>query len=432
MIRYNTVPKSELLFLVVDDDQDARKIVVDYLRSFGYEKVIESSNGIDALSKLEHYEIDFVISDWEMPGLPGLELLRRMRREARWHAIPFLMITAPISHENLKIEQAAVCEVDAYLLKPFRSAALAEKLEEAIGERREAERRGALVVDDDPQVREMMKEMLAVQNFDPIWEAKDGDEAFVLLNLNAASLAIIVSDWEMPNLSGIELLRKIRTDRNLSHTPFLMVTSQTSLEHMKVQKAIESDVDHYLLKPFVYAEFEKKVTQVMARAKAERKVLKKLERAYKADRDGDPDTAGALYQQVLQLDPRNAEAYLGLAHLKIKTATVTGFDECIQMTKIVIRISPRLDRGYMALALAFEKGLSIEKAIESLKHGITQCPPSPELHFELGRLLFKIGKTRDAAPQLERAIALRPDYPEAKVLLSDVLARIDQGSGRGN
>jgi two-component system chemotaxis response regulator CheY len=415
---------TELLYLVVDDNDGARKTVVDFLKSFGMDRIIEASDVEEAWTHLEGHPVDFIISDWEMPGVSGLEFLRTLRKNERWKNVPFIMITAPISHENLKVEQAAMSEVDAYILKPFRAHVLLQKIEEALVECRERERIAALVIDDDDQVRSLMREMLTTMGYSPVLEAADGAQGYEVLTQNAHSIAIVVCDWEMPEKTGLELLQQIRIDRELHSMPFLMVTSQVSMEQLKIQKAIEADVDHYLLKPFVYVEFEKKVKFVAEKAKKARKAAAKLAHAIRAGEDGDEDAAIALYTQTLTLDPKNIDAILGLAHVKIKKFSQSAFDECIQMIKRAIQMDPKLDRSYIALALAFEKGLSLEKGIQTLKDGLKRCPSSPYLFFELARLEFEIGKHNEAFTLIQKAVELKPDYLEAKELQGRIALRL--------
>src|SRR5687767_8376431 len=81
-----------MTFLVVDDDDGARQILVDYLESFGYDRIIEAKDGAQALDTLLNQKVDFVISDWEMPNTNGLELLRVLKTDERFKQIPFVMV----------------------------------------------------------------------------------------------------------------------------------------------------------------------------------------------------------------------------------------------------------------------------------------------------------------------------------------------------
>jgi two-component system chemotaxis response regulator CheY len=113
--------------LVVDDFPTMRRIVRSLLRQLGFENVDEAENGEDALKKLRSAEYGLVISDWNMPVMEGLELLKHIRNDPQLKDIPFLMVTAEAEKE--KVIEAIKSGVDNYIVKPFTGDALKEKLE---------------------------------------------------------------------------------------------------------------------------------------------------------------------------------------------------------------------------------------------------------------------------------------------------------------
>ena len=112
--------------LVVDDFSTMRRIVGGLIRELGCEKVIEAEDGVQALRRLESGGIDMVISDWNMPNMTGVELLRKVRASAEWKSMPFLLVTAEGRKEN--IIEAAQAGADGYVVKPFTVSTLADKL----------------------------------------------------------------------------------------------------------------------------------------------------------------------------------------------------------------------------------------------------------------------------------------------------------------
>ncbi|KOC87618.1 chemotaxis response regulator CheY [Winslowiella iniecta] len=113
-------------FLVVDDFNTMRRIVRNLLKELGFSNVEEAEDGADALNKLRAGEFDFVISDWNMPNIDGLELLKTIRADAAMAALPVLMVTAEAKKEN--IIAAAQAGASGYVVKPFTAATLEEKL----------------------------------------------------------------------------------------------------------------------------------------------------------------------------------------------------------------------------------------------------------------------------------------------------------------
>jgi two-component system chemotaxis response regulator CheY len=113
-------------FLVVDDFSTMRRIVRNLLKELGFANVQEAEDGVDALNKLRGEQFDFVVSDWNMPNMTGIELLRAIRADAALKHLPVLMVTAEAKKEN--IIEAAQAGASGYVVKPFTAATLDEKL----------------------------------------------------------------------------------------------------------------------------------------------------------------------------------------------------------------------------------------------------------------------------------------------------------------
>ncbi len=118
--------QENLKFLVVDDFSTMRRIVRNLLKELGFTNVDEAEDGVAALAKLKGGKFDFVISDWNMPNMTGIELLRAVRADPALAGLPVLMITAEAKKEN--IIEAAQAKANGYIVKPFTAAVLDEKL----------------------------------------------------------------------------------------------------------------------------------------------------------------------------------------------------------------------------------------------------------------------------------------------------------------
>ncbi|CAQ84772.1 MULTISPECIES: chemotaxis response regulator CheY [Photorhabdus] len=116
----------DLRFLVVDDFSTMRRIVRNLLKELGFNNVEEAQDGSEALTKIRSSQFDFIISDWNMPNMDGLELLKIIREDAQLAKIPVLMVTAEAKKEN--IIAAAQAGASGYVVKPFTAATLEEKL----------------------------------------------------------------------------------------------------------------------------------------------------------------------------------------------------------------------------------------------------------------------------------------------------------------
>jgi two-component system chemotaxis response regulator CheY len=120
------MPDPKMKFLVVDDFSTMRRIVRNLLKELGYSNVDEAEDGQMALTKLKNEQFDFVISDWNMPVMNGLDMLKGIRAEPSLAKLPVLMVTAEAKKEN--IIAAAAAGASGYVVKPFTAATLDEKL----------------------------------------------------------------------------------------------------------------------------------------------------------------------------------------------------------------------------------------------------------------------------------------------------------------
>lgn len=112
--------------LIVDDAAAMRRIVRGLLKELGFKNMREAENGQLALDELKKKKADFVVSDWNMPVMTGIDLLRAIRADDSLKTIPFLMVTAETKQEN--IVEALQAGVSDYVVKPFNAATLLEKL----------------------------------------------------------------------------------------------------------------------------------------------------------------------------------------------------------------------------------------------------------------------------------------------------------------
>lgn len=119
--------KKDMRILIVDDFATMRRIIKNLLRELGFENTVDADDGITALPMLHSEHFDFVITDWNMPGMQGIDLLRNIRADPRLAAIPVLMVTAESKREQ--IVEAGQAGVNGYIVKPFTAATLQEKMD---------------------------------------------------------------------------------------------------------------------------------------------------------------------------------------------------------------------------------------------------------------------------------------------------------------
>lgn len=124
--------KSNMKILVVDDMSTMRKVVKNMLGQMGFKNVIESDDGKNALPLIQNaYQtgdpFEFIISDWNMPGMTGLDLLKTLKASDEYKDVPFLMVTAEAEQGSVMI--AVKAGVSNFIVKPFSAQILREKIE---------------------------------------------------------------------------------------------------------------------------------------------------------------------------------------------------------------------------------------------------------------------------------------------------------------
>ncbi len=113
--------------LVVDDFSTMRRIIKNLLRELGFNNVVEADDGATAWPVLQAGGIDFLVTDWNMPQMTGLELLKKVRGDEKLKTLPVLLVTAEAKREQ--IIEAAKAGVNGYIVKPFTAVTLKEKLD---------------------------------------------------------------------------------------------------------------------------------------------------------------------------------------------------------------------------------------------------------------------------------------------------------------
>ncbi len=116
--------------LIVDDFATMRRILKNILKQLGFKNLVEADDGTTAWEALEGQKIDLIISDWNMPKMTGLELLKKVRASDGYNTTPFLMVTAEAQKQN--VIEAVQAGVSNYVVKPFTAEAISDKLEKIL------------------------------------------------------------------------------------------------------------------------------------------------------------------------------------------------------------------------------------------------------------------------------------------------------------
>jgi len=239
----------QLSYLVVDDLELMRAVTVNQLRGMGCEKIKVARNGAEALEMLRLGKFDMVLSDWNMPVMSGLDLLKIIRNDAKLASLPFLMITAEA--ERQRIEMVIAAGVSGLLVKPYNAGSLMSRLERILKPQArpfpkyvsaapapKSESDGLelgsalspsriLVVDDYPVSLKLLEKLFKDEY--QVMTATDGQSALTICQ-SAPLPDLVLMDVLMPGMDGFEVVRRLREQSATAQMPVIFVTGLTDDE----------------------------------------------------------------------------------------------------------------------------------------------------------------------------------------------------------
>ena len=249
------------VILLVDDSPLIHRHTIPILEDAGYE-VLAAHDGAEGLDVVRSRHVDLVITDVEMPRMDGYTLCAAIKADPRTAHLPVLI--ASTLGEAADLERGFDAGADDYMVKPVLPEELSTRVRGLIAGTMPASRERVLVVDDSPAQRHYVADCLSRQGFDVI-TAPDGQVA--LEKARASRPALVVSDYEMPVMTGFELVHALRRDPELRNIPVIMLTARDSKRDMAQLRAAGASA--YLVKPFA----QDKCVAIVERTLAERRLM---------------------------------------------------------------------------------------------------------------------------------------------------------------
>ncbi len=245
--------------LVTDDSVVGRRILVGILRhQCGFTDIVEATDGNEAVECVKEGGFDAVLLDWNMPTMLGIDALKAIRTFDS--TVPIVMVTGVT--DRARVVEAIAAGANNYITKPFGPKTVIKKVQETM-ERAQvlAERRStrkALIADDSKTMRSILTNTLKRKcGIEEVTVTEDGAQAIEATN--SQDFDLILLDWNMPNMLGIDVLRTIRAAGK--HTPVVMVTAND--ESSMIIEALDAGANNYLVKPFEPEDLAEKVKQVL-------------------------------------------------------------------------------------------------------------------------------------------------------------------------
>ncbi len=251
----NRVDISELSILLVEPSAMQSKVITKHLKAEGVFAIESTKTGAEALTTLFEYQPGLIISSLYLPDMTATELVMKIKAIQSLKDIPFMLISSETQFSALDpIRQAGVV---AILPKPFDHADLQRALrstidfidpEEIILEHYDVESIRVLVVDDSPMARKHISKVLSNMGITNITLATNGKEGVDIFSQSEDQFDLIVTDYNMPEMDGQELIHYIRTKLNNSFIPILMVTSEEN--EIRLNNVQQAGVSGICDKPF--------------------------------------------------------------------------------------------------------------------------------------------------------------------------------------
>ncbi|MFV2058620.1 MAG: response regulator [Thiohalomonadales bacterium] len=248
-----TLKIEELQTLLVEPSTAQNNYIVKCLNKIGIQNISQAADGKMALQSMEKNLPDLVVSAMHLQGMTGTELVQTMRMEEALKELPFMLISSETNYRYLEpIRQAGVI---AILPKPFDVKQLQAAIDATIqyispGELQSRSFNGedlsVLVVDDSFTARRHISRVLKNMGIEKIIQAENGVEALEIIGENYFD--IIVTDYNMPKMDGLELVEHIRNNSNQSSIPILMVSSES--DESRLASVQKSGVSAICDKPF--------------------------------------------------------------------------------------------------------------------------------------------------------------------------------------
>ena len=213
-----------------------------------------------------------------------------------------------------------------------------------------------LIIDDMPNMIRTIRNMLRHLGYHHTADAEDGPAAWKILKNDTVDF--VIADWNMPNMSGIDLLRKIRLDSDLKDIPFLMVTAEVAEE--TVAEAAETEVDGYIIKPFVARTLDEKIQKILEKRESPSEVDTYLKLGNVYLNSGKVDDAFKEYENALKIQPDNPRVHYVMGNVYQERGEI---DKAEKAYKKAVDLSPRYLKALEGLAQVYEKKGEKDKRI---------------------------------------------------------------------
>lgn len=249
-----------------------------------------------------------------------------------------------------------------------------------------------LIVDDVDNMRRSVKAMLKLLHYGKeFYEAANGRDAWKLLQSEEVSVDFIISDYNMPVLSGTDLLNLVRSDGKMRDIPFLMITAEANMD--VVAEAAEHDVDAYMTKPFVTATLEQKIIELLDHINNPSPFTRHLLNSRLLEEKGDIDGAIEEATKAAAINKNSSRPYRELGRLYLKKDDLQKGQLCFEKAVDLNRLDVS---SYHALGQIYYRQDKMDKALENFSRAMEISPRHSDRALSFAKLLLKKKKLAEA------------------------------------
>lgn len=376
-------PETNMTFLVVDDQFNVRRMVVNFLRSFGYTKFVDASDGAKAWDKLQAHPVDFIICDWNMPRVPGIEFLRRVRNHEKYRSLPFLMVTAEMAGDM--VAEAAEWQVDEYVLKPFKADTLKAKIDLVLERRSNPSELDQALMGGSAHLRQgRVEEALKLYEY--------------ALTLNPNSARTHAALGEALEMAG-------QQDQAIGHYQESVGISKRFLRgHDNLARVFKTRGDTEKAE-----EHSRQATEISPRNSKRQLALGKL-----LLEKGDNKAALKAMRMAQEHAGQDAEVMTEVGEALLNAGLNTEAAEAFSGAR---DIDPGQVHIYNRLGIALRRQKKFDQAVVQYQQALEVAPEDENLHYNLAVALAESGKRKPARKALSDALRLKSDFAEARALL---------------
>ena len=372
--------------LIVDDKSNMRRTIKNMLRTMGFSSFREAEDGDVAYKKIKAEKFDFVICDWNMPRMKGVEVLRKMREDDRYNDLPFLMITAEV--EEGRVAESIEADVDAYILKPFVIKTLEDKMLEIL-----SKKKAPSPLDTQLQLADVF---LKAGNF-----AQSHNELDKAARLSRKSPKLFFQRGLVFEAEG----RAVEAEKSF------LLARQLGPKYIK---PLEKLVEIYESKGRT-SEMVGLLSEVVRISPNNADRQTRLGKALLEE--GRKAEAKECFKLAIKLDPNNMDrrTEIGEAYLAQDMAL-----EAEETFKDHIEAHPDDIDAYNRLGIALRRQQKFDEAISYYRKALEIEPEEEYLHYNLARAYMGTKNTSMAVAHLRKAVRVSEDFKEAKMLLKRI------------